>query len=63
MSRSRRGRQQAGAGGGKGQAGDSDGAGRGASQQFAGEAGTYGCLAIDNIYNVMNFNDRKSMSI
>ena len=26
---------------------------------IAGEAGTYGCLAVDNLYNVVNFNDRK----
>lgn len=25
-----------------------------------GEAGTYGCLAVDNIYNVMNYSDRTS---
>ncbi|KAL9109519.1 MAG: hypothetical protein Q9227_005854 [Pyrenula ochraceoflavens] len=24
---------------------------------IAGEAGTYGCLAVDNIYNVMHYND------
>ena len=27
------------------------------SSDVAGEAGTYGCLAVDNIYNVMHYND------
>ena len=27
-----------------------------------GEVGTYGCLAVDNIYNIMHYNDRKSTS-
>ncbi|KAI9809942.1 MAG: hypothetical protein M1825_000375 [Sarcosagium campestre] len=26
-------------------------------KDVAGEAGTYGCLAVDNIYNVLNYND------
>jgi hypothetical protein len=24
----------------------------------AGDAGTYGCLAVDNLYNIMHYNDR-----
>lgn len=27
------------------------------SMGLAGEAGTYGCLAVDNLYNVMHYND------
>lgn len=27
------------------------------SASLAGEAGTYGCLAVDNLYNVMHYND------
>ena len=27
------------------------------SSDVAGEAGTYGCLAVDNIYNIMHYND------
>ncbi|KAL9625295.1 MAG: hypothetical protein Q9160_000697 [Pyrenula sp. 1 TL-2023] len=41
----RQGRNKPGAGG--------DDLGRG----VGGEAGTYGCLAVDNIYNVMHYND------
>lgn len=26
----------------------------------AGDVGTYGCLAVDNIYNIMHYNDRKT---
>lgn len=26
----------------------------------AGDVGTYGCLAVDNIYNIMHYNDRES---
>lgn len=29
----------------------------------AGEAGTYGCLAIDNLYNIVHYNDGKDTSI
>jgi hypothetical protein len=29
-------------------------------KDVAGEAGTYGCLAIDNLYNVMHLSDRMS---
>jgi hypothetical protein len=25
----------------------------------AGEAGTYGCLAVENVYNVLHWSDRK----
>jgi hypothetical protein len=25
----------------------------------AGEAGKYGCMAVDNVYNVLHFSDRK----
>ncbi|KAI9803394.1 MAG: hypothetical protein M1833_000913 [Piccolia ochrophora] len=28
-----------------------------AVKKVAGEAGTYGCLAVDNIYNILNYND------
>ena len=27
------------------------------SRGIAGEAGTYGCLAVDNLYNIMHYND------
>lgn len=27
------------------------------SMSLAGEAGTYGCLAVDNLYNIMHYND------
>lgn len=37
--------------------GPKEDAGRG----LAGEAGTYGCLAVDNLYNVMHETDRKSI--
>jgi hypothetical protein len=29
----------------------------------AGEADTYGCLAVDNLYNIMHTTDRKSLLI
>jgi hypothetical protein len=29
-------------------------------KDIAGDAETYGCLAIDNLYNVMHLSDRKS---
>ncbi|KAL8716889.1 MAG: hypothetical protein Q9225_005812 [Loekoesia sp. 1 TL-2023] len=31
--------------------------GEDASPDVAGEAGTYGCLAVDNIYNILHYND------
>ena len=32
--------------------------GEDASKEVAGEAGTYGCLAVDNLYNILAHNDR-----
>ena len=34
--------------------------GEDAGKGIAGNAGTYGCLAIDNLYNVMHLSDRTS---
>ncbi|KAI4148019.1 MAG: hypothetical protein L6R39_002918 [Caloplaca ligustica] len=31
--------------------------GEDASPDVAGEAGTYGCLAVDNLYNILHYND------
>jgi DDHD domain len=37
--------------------------GEGYGEDMAGQAGTYGCLAIDNIYNIMHYSDRMYSAI
>lgn len=34
-----------------------------AAQGIAGEAGTYGCMAVDNLYNIMHTTDRMFISL